>query len=776
MTSDNRQPPDSNDVLAWAKFYTFVMRWVIVPIHKPMGYAENGRAICSCELENGRKWPTCNPEKPGKHPWRGWKQVPMETPEEGFAAFTAIYDKCPDGVNIGIRTGRVSNMWAVDLDVGSMKFGIQDFENWMKANGLAWDAFDTLTAVTGGGGRHLVFPYPDKVEKITTVAPHADLGKAVDVKGDGGYILVHPSLHTSGRIYEWQVEPSPTALKPAPEKLVTTVQGRKREAPGVADVGYTPSLRELKDYADELIRKRSPRSKEIGKNMADALAGKGIMENGGAHDAYRDIAFMIAKRWRGFNSREVAAHFQDSITQRFANKENASTDMANLMDSLVTALEKANEEASGWAGQLSVNEAGRPIATNANLLLYFRNHAAWQGVIGYNLRRNRPVYLKRPPLAHETPAGDIEFARDYAEVCLWFQHKAQMAGSISEKVFRSALLTSAWERSFDPLVDLLTELRGQWDGVRRLETALQRVAGTPDSEWVRLVFPLWMMSLVKRILEPGCKVDTMLILEGDQGWKKSTFFSSLLPDRQYFSDSLNKVGHDAEVIRLIHSGPCIFETGELNGLRRQEVESIKAFLSSAQDDLRPLFEPHRSTPRRCIFVGSTNGEEYLHDETGGRRFWPVKVTMRIAISIVLTERAQWFAEALHRVEAGEQWWIEGAAAEALAKAEQDERYEEDIWTPPIKAWLANEVTPVANPTTATEQMASELNKQKAGEFVTTIQVALYALKIELKDANGADARRIRGILQWLGWTRCSPLINGVKTRVWRRPGSGGDGK
>lgn len=763
------QPPDPNLVLQWAEFYATVMRWVVMPITKPMGYAPNGRAICSCEL-TGKKWPNCNPQKPGKHPWTGWVKSPMATPEQGLATFRSYWERHPTGVNIGVRTGRVSNMWAVDLDIGPMKNGIVDLQNWLEKNGLTWSDLDTLTAITGGGGRHLIFPYPDKIEKISTVAPHVDLGPAVDIKGDGGYILAHPSLHASFRTYAWQTPIGPDALKSAPEKLVTVVQGRNRKTLDVNISAYTPPLEELKDYADELSRKQSQRSRQIGKNMAKALLGKPIAEDGGAHDTYRDIAFWIAKRWPRHDVKEIVAHFEDSINARFENKPNASTDIANLLDAFYSALEKANEESSGWAGQISVNDQGRPIASDANLLLYFRNHPAWQGVFGYNLRRNRPVYLKRPPLSRETPAGDIEFARDKTLVTLWFQSKAQIVGRISKDDFQSALIAASWDKPFDPLVDLISGLHDHWDGTPRLETAMQRVAGTPNTSWVRLVFPLWMKSLVARILRPGCKVDTMLILEGPQGYKKSTFFSSLLPDHCYFSDSLAKVHHDVESLRLVHSGPCIFEVGELSALGKQEVEAIKAFLSAFQDDLRPLYEPPRSTPRRCILVGTTNRDAYLRDETGGRRFWPLKVLQKIDIDIVVAEREQWFAEALHRLKAGEPWWLEDDQANLLARSEQEERYEEDIWEQPIAQWLRDVAAPPTNPTTATEQMASELNKHKAGEHVTTVQVALYALKMELKNARTTEGIRINKILRRLGWTP-ERFENSDKTQVrgWRRP-------
>lgn len=765
--------PDPQIVLQWAQFYAFTMQWVIQPIHKFMGYAQDGRKVCSCEL-TGKKWNNCSPEKPGKHPWKGWKQAPMETPEQGYSTFFATWSQYPHGVNIGVRTGRVSNIWALDLDVGSMKNGIVELSSWLEKNHLP-DSVDTLSARTGGGGLHHVFRYPAKTDKIATVAPHPEIGPAVDIKGDGGYILVAPSVHASGRQYEWLSEPSPAKVHEADTKIVAVVEKRKRAS--FIDLEYTPSLEELKDHADSLTRKESKRSKDIGRAMVLALDGKEAAGDGSRHNTYRDVLFSIKKKWPRANREEILTHFEDSVRECFPNPDDYAVTMEDLSRCFSDA--EGNDE-DGWVQQVALDKNGKPIAGDANLLLFFRHHQAWQKVFGYNLRRNRPMYLRSAPLVRAIPKdGDFEMSRDKTEISLWFQTQAEMMGRVNKDDLLSALLAAAWDNPFDPLVDFVTNLRGKWDGTPRLATALQRVAGSPDTEWTRLVFPVWFRSLVARILNPGCKVDTMLILEGFTGFRKSTFFSSLLPDRTYFSDSLKKVQHDVESIRLVHSGPAIFEIGELSGLKKSEVEDIKAFLSAFQDDLRPLYEAYRTTPRRCVFVGTTNRNDYLRDETGGRRFWPVRVQQVIDTQLVLAERDQWFAEALAFLEAGHPWWLNGSGENLLAQTEQDERYEEDIWEQPIREWLAdvksdslptNSALAVSGSQHMTQQMNDMHNSIKAGEFVTTMQVALYALKLEIKNARTSEGSRINKILRRFGWAPAKTEDKNKKgIRAWRRP-------
>jgi predicted P-loop ATPase len=348
-----------------------------------------------------------------------------------------------------------------------------------------------------------------------------------------------------------------------------------------------------------------------------------------------------------------------------------------------------------------------------------------------------------------------------------------MTGKIGAGDIQSAILATSRRNNFDPLQQEILKLRGTWDGVPRLETMFQRVAGSPDTPWVRTVAPLWFKSLVARILWPGCQCDNMLILEGEQDLKKSSFFRALLPDDSYFSDTLNRIHLDMESIRLIHSGPAIFEIGELSGLKKHEVEEIKAFISARSDELRPLFEGYRKALRRFVLVGTTNRYDYLRDETGGRRFWPIRVLQVIDLGLVYKERSQWFAEALFRLEQGERWYIDGQEERALATLEQDERFEEDIWYQQIAEYLSEKNRVIEKSpkmiSSASEQMTEMLEKTRAGDFVTVSQVAENAIKVEMKTARGAEGARINRILRKLGWIAGREYIAGTRIRGWHRP-------
>lgn len=771
-TSGSPALPTPQDMLAWAEYYAFEMRWVIMPIHRWTGeYNATGHKICSCELPNGKNWPNCNPEKPGKHPWTGWRKTTIETPEQGYAAWRHVFDQygSRNGVNIGVRTGPQSNIFTVDLDVGFGKEGEQVLDNWLMLQGLTRDDVATLNATTGGGGKHYIYPYPPGITKVSTVAGVKGIGTGVDVRGDGGYILVAPSVHASGQCYRWNPDNQhvhQSLIRQAPKQLIAAVTGKTRQAALAADdETYNPSLEELKDYADELQRKKTERSRTIGKNLAELLAGNKIGEIGTRHDVYRDVVYVIKRRWPQCTAAGIMPYFHESIRDWYPDKDGFDSAVSNITATFNFDIEVDNT----WKNQVAVNDMGQPVSTDANLLLYFMHSAQWQNVFAYNERSNRPVYLRPPPTAHKIESFDL--SADRSHISLWFQSKAKMTGKISQSDIQSAILATARQNTFDPLQQQLLALRGTWDGVHRLDTLFQRVAGTPDDDWVRTVGPLWFKSLIARILWPGCKCDTMLILEGHQGYKKSSFFYALMPDSVFFSDSLNRVKHDVETIRLIHSGPAIFEIGELSGLKKQEVEEIKAFLSASQDELRPLFEGYRTTKRRCIFVGTTNRDDYLRDETGGRRFWPLKVLTPIDMNIVHAERSQWFAEALFRVEAGERWYLDGDTESTLAAHEQDARYEEDIWFKNVAVYLSPEKRAKKNaePSNATEQMTEMLNKKAAGDFITVVQIAENALNIKMENAKGVEGARINRILRKLKWLPARSYVDKVLLRGWKRP-------
>jgi predicted P-loop ATPase len=194
---------------------------------------------------------------------------------------------------------------------------------------------------------------------------------------------------------------------------------------------------------------------------------------------------------------------------------------------------------------------------------------------------------------------------------------------VSDRDLKAAVVLAANENVFHPVKEYLT--KHKWDGVSRAEQFFVTYLGAPDNHYTRMVSCLMLIAGVTRIFEPGHKFDFCVILEGTQGKGKSTLIQIL--GRNWFGE-LNGDFHDHKAMIELMQGKWIMEIPELSGFGRADVRQIKAFISTTEDRARMAYARRAgSFPRQCIFIGSTNDREYLKDDTGGRRFWPMPCTV-----------------------------------------------------------------------------------------------------------------------------------------------------
>ena len=249
-------------------------------------------------------------------------------------------------------------------------------------------------------------------------------------------------------------------------------------------------------------------------------------------------------------------------------------------------------------------------------------------------------------------------------------------GIWSPTKFKDALLAVvAAERIYHPIKDYFAGLT--WDGVPRLDSLLIDYCGAEDTPYTRAVTRKTLCAAVARVYEPGRKFDSILVLSGPQGIGKSTFFAKL--GGAWYSDSLAISDMKDKTAAEKLQGYWILELGELAGIKKVDVETVKSFVTRVDDKYRQAYgmvvESH---PRSCIIVGTTNSESgFLRDITGNRRFWPVQVSEHGSHHPWdLEEIDQVWAEAIQAYKDGESLFLSGEVAQ-MAYAKQQEAMESD---------------------------------------------------------------------------------------------------
>jgi predicted P-loop ATPase len=396
---------------------------------------------------------------------------------------------------------------------------------------------------------------------------------------------------------------------------------------------------------------------------------------------------------------------------------------------------RALTEAAPWLADCQCGGKGQPLSNLANILVALRNDPMLRDLFAYDQMLQAPILLKPLP-GKQLDNFEVRQVTDVDVTYL--QEQLQRAGlkNISKDATHQAVDARAQDCAFHPVRDYLDGLK--WDGKTRINNWLVTYLGAEANDYSEAVGRMFLVSMVARIFDPGCKADHVLILEGPQGELKSTACSIL--GGQWFSDGLPDIREGKDAAQHLR-GKWLIEIAEMHAISRVDSTHLKAFITRDTDRYRPSYGRREIVHRRqCIFVGTTNKEVYLKDETGGRRFWPV-TTGAINIEALRRDRHQLFAEAVRYYRGGTQWWPERDFEREVIALEQEARYEADVWEEKIAAYLADK------------------------ERATIGQVAAEALLIDTARISTTDQNRIRGAMVHLGWRR-APRGHGG-TRWWK---------
>ncbi len=399
-----------------------------------------------------------------------------------------------------------------------------------------------------------------------------------------------------------------------------------------------------------------------------------------------------------------------------------------------------------WQRMLRRNENGAVLPTLLNAATSLELCPQTTGLFAKNARDERVYMMKSPPWDHrEYPEGDTTFPRslvdsDLFELRRFFSSPDRGMVEYKKDVMWDGLIAYADRCRFDPFLDWLEKI--EWDKKPRLGSMLCDYWGADDTPFVRAIGIRWMISAVARTFAPGCQADYVLTIEGDQGARKSSSLRVLFSTPFFTDDAPAPNGKDTG-----HSlqGPACIEYAELDAFSRSEIRSIKAFVTRRVDRFRlPYGRAFLDMPRRCVFAASTNEDDYLYDQTGGRRWWPFEAKA-IDLAAIERDRAQLFAEAVALFRKGERWWLT-PEEEAWAKSAQKGRQAHDPWHERIAKWAK-----IHSPFTMLDLLKNGLDLEP-GRIDRGAQTrAGYTLKV-------------------LGYTKARKMKDGVRVNVFTAPG------
>lgn len=347
-----------------------------------------------------------------------------------------------------------------------------------------------------------------------------------------------------------------------------------------------------------------------------------------------------------------------------------------------------------WQGTVATTPTDEIKPTMDNAVIIFEGEPATKGLFAYDMFAEQPMVMRCPPWEDST----IDFkpriikAIDVRGATSWIQRLGFTGNS---KIVREAMERCADLNTFHPVRDFLDSLK--WDGKPRIHNWLSYYLGARVPKWAeKLPIPFetylsqigeaFLISMIARVYQPGCKVDTVLTLEGPQDAGKSSVANIL--GHPWFSDDLATMATKEGQIQL--RGVWLMELSELASVKKQEIEVIKAFITRTEDRFREIFEPRATPkPRENVFMGTTNEQTWMRDDTGGRRFYPVLVGKIDSDTLddFRRDRDQLLAEAVVRYRNGQKWWLTDDEVIQIAKIEQASRLENDPWFDKLEPYL-----------------------------------------------------------------------------------------
>lgn len=332
---------------------------------------------------------------------------------------------------------------------------------------------------------------------------------------------------------------------------------------------------------------------------------------------------------------------------------------------VATLMSKEERSRTDWRRNLR-KKKNQLLGDVQNISLALQHAPELDGMLRMNELSHRIEFLRPPPWRTLT-RGNEWMDDDDVDLAAWLQDWEVPVRS--ELTVSRVVRAHASKRPYNPVREWLDKLT--WDGEPRIsEVLIEVLSAKGNGLYLSSVLRRFMISAVARAMKPGCKADYMLVLVGDQGRQKSSFVHAL--GEPWTADANSAFGTKDAIAEL--DGVWIMELGELSGMKKSEVETVKFFVSRQVDRYRPAYARAAiNQPRSCVFVGTTNEHKFLMDSSGNRRFWPVQCADRIDLKLLREHRDMLWAEAVAAWRAGEPWYLTGDEARLAHQVQEDHR-------------------------------------------------------------------------------------------------------
>lgn len=373
---------------------------------------------------------------------------------------------------------------------------------------------------------------------------------------------------------------------------------------------------------------------------------------------------------------------------------------------------------------LDLTEKGQGVVNMNNARLILENDPKLRGHAWYDLFLQRIMTGDPPREWHDV---------DDTHLTVYIQRELRILKMSVDAVSR-AVIAHAMAHPRHCVREWLKTL--QWDGEERCKFFFHDYFGAEDNVYTRAVANNFWLSICARLHRPGCQMDNMIVLEGAQGAGKSQALRVI--GGPWFAEQHESVTGRGfyEVIQ----GKLLVEISEMDSFTKGEISRVKAAISCASDRFREPYAKHASDhPRQCALAGTTNTFDWNRDETGARRFWPLRCVGTVDVDGIASARPQLFAEAWARIQAGESWWI---MPQAETETEQRKRYASDIWQEKVQVFL------------------------EARQSVSLDEICEDCLVIKVAERDQRTRLRLGSIMRFLGWENRTARVGGRVVKRW----------